>query len=807
MRKILPILVMILLSSLTLAQAPVKKVSAIRISEAPKIDGILNESIWQTLPVLDNFYGYYPYNDRLGSHPTEARVAYDDNALYIAAMLYDDPDSITQALGKRDSGDGINTDLFTVHLSPYNDRMNSYFFMIAVSGAQTDILISPNNQDGSWNAVWESSTKINNDGWSVEIRIPYSAIRFSDEKVQDWGFNLMRHIKRYNEWSTWSFINRESGQWYTHMGELTGLENLQPPLRLSFVPYLSGYLENNTTNQWGYSYNGGLDMKYGINESYTLDLTLIPDFGHVQSDDRELNLSPYEIQYDEKRQFFIEGTEMFQKAGIFYSRRVGSKPVFYDNVGDDLAANEKVIDNSTETQLINATKVSGRNRKGLGIGVFNAMTAKSSATIKDTLTGTERSFVTQPFTNYNILVLDQTFRKYSYASVINTNVRRGTYTANVSGTEFRFADKENMYNLWSQLAVNQKFDTDTTFKKGFKNYIYFGKVSGNFQYNYQFSVESDDYDPNDLGYIQQNNKFEHWASIEYNIFKPFGRFLELYQQLSFSHSSLYVPLKFRGYNIDYAINTNFTNNWYAEMHASWRPEEYRDYFESRVNGRVFRTPPLFHNCGGFQTDRKKPVSIELFGGLNRPYNDSYNRFSYWLHFEPRFQFNTNFILETGIYYSNSYNEIGYVDREDDDSRIYFGKRTVQTFETEIDLEYIFTSKMALEFRLRHYLSKADYNRYYNLLESGYVEPLDSYTENHDINYNAFNVDMVFTWNFAPGSELLLIYKNTIDAENEWVDRTFGRNLSDTIDSPQVNSLSVKVLYYLDYLTLKNRRTH
>ncbi len=794
--------VLLLVSFSAFGQALVKKTPATRISEAPKIDGVLDESIWQSLPVLDNFYGYYPHNDRLGSRPTKAWIGYDDNAVYIAAICYDNPDSIARALGRRDSGDGINTDLFAVHLSPYNDRMNAYFFIIAVSGAQTDILISSNGQDESWNAVWESETKINNDGWSVEIRIPYSAIRFPDEKVQNWGLNVMRHIKRYNEWSTWSFIDRESGEWYTHMGELTGLENLQPPLRLSFVPYLSAYVENNTENQWGYSYNGGMDMKYGINESYTLDLTLIPDFGHVQSDDRELNLSPYEIQYDEKRQFFVEGTELFQKAGIFYSRRVGTKPILYDDVENSLAANEKIVRNPAETQLINATKVSGRNRKGLGIGIFNAMTAKTSATIRDTLTGTERSYITQPFTNYNILVLDQTFRKYSYVSLINTNVRHNSYSANATGTEFRLADKENKYNLWSQLAINQKFDTDTTFDKGFKNYIYFGKVAGNFQYNYQFSVESDKYDPNDLGYLQQNNEFEHWASIEYNIFKPFGKFLELYQQLSFSHSSLYVPRKFCGYNIDYNVNTNFSNQWYAEMHVSWRPVEYRDYFEPRVSGRVFRTPPQYHNCGGFQTDRKKPVSISLFGGLNKPYNDSFNRFSYWIFLEPRFQFSTKFILDFELYYWNSYNEIGYVAHEDDESQVYFGKRTVQTFENEIDLEYIFTSKMALEFRLRHYLSKADYDRYYILLESGYVEPLDSYSENHDISYNAFNIDMAYTWNFAPGSELLVTYKNAIGTENELVSKTFSRNLLDTIESPQVNSLSVKVLYYLDYLRLK-----
>lgn len=809
MKQLKTVTIMLFLSYISLSavapnQGPVRTISAVRISAPPKIDGVLEESIWQTLPILDNFWGYYPHNDRPGSRPVKAHVGYDDNALYIGALLYDNSDSITQSLGKRDSGDGVNTDLFAIYLSPYNDRLNGYLFMVAVSGAQTDILISSSGDDDSWNAVWDSETQINAEGWSVEIRIPYSAIRFSDKPVQNWGFNIMRHIKRRNEWSSWSFIDRESSEWYHHMGELQGLENLQPPLRLSFVPYLSGYLENNTENQWGYSYNGGLDMKYGISESYTLDLTLIPDFGHVQSDDRELNLTPYEIQYDEKRQFFIEGTELFQKAGIFYSRRIGNKPVFYDNAENNLSANEKVIRNPAETQLINATKVSGRNQYGLGIGAFNAMTAKTSATIKDTLNGAERKYVTQPFTNYNILVLDQTFRKYSYASLINTNVRRAKYTANVTGTEFRLADKDNRYNLWSQIAVSQKFDADTTFDKGFKNDIYFGKISGNFQYNYQLSVMSDKYDPNDLGYIQQNNSFKHLASVEYNIFKPFGKFLEMYHQLSVSHNSLYAPRHFCGYTLDYSFKTNFTNHWYAQMHAQWQPVEYRDYFEPRVAGRFFRTPPLYHNCGGIQTDTKKPFAIALFGGFNKYYNDPFERFSYWLSLEPQFQFSPKFNLDFELYYNNRYNEIGYVAHEDDESRIYFGRRQVETFETVVDLEYLFTSKMALDFRLRHYWSKADYADYYILLTNGFVEALDDYTENHDINYNAFNIDLVFTWNFAPGSELLLIYKNGINTENDRAHNSFSQNLHDTIASPQVNSLSVKILYYLDYLTLKKR---
>jgi len=815
-----PIIVIIFLFFLTIqtsAQHKNKNTPAIRISSPPRIDGILDDVIWQRLPALNDFIQYIPYNGQSASLPSEVKIAYDNNALYLGAILYDpEPDSIARSLGKRDDSFKINADMFAVHISPYNDGLRSCIFLVTASDIQSDLLLSPNSdiqldlllspigENDNWNAVWESNVAINEDGWSVEMKIPLSAIRFPEKNIQDWGFNTFRYINRYNEFSSWSFIRREINQWWTQMGEWRGLANIQPPLRLSFVPYASSYIEHNTKQKFGYSYHGGLDLKYGINESFTLDMTLIPDFGHVQSDDHVLNLSPYEIRYDEKRQFFNEGTDLFNKGGIFYSRRVGAQPVFYNVVENHLQENEIIINSPIETQLINTSKISGRNRRGLGIGVFNAMTAKSVATIRDTLSGAKRTLITQPITNYNLIVLDQTLHKKSFVSLINSNVRRSAYTANVTAAEFRLTDKRKIYRISGNGAYSQKFDTDTTFDSGFKYSMSIGKETGSFQYSYLLSAVSDRYDPNDLGYLRQNNEFEHYAELGYNIFKPFGIFLNMSTELSVSHTSLYYPRKFHKYHIDYSIYANFKNHWFAGMHAAWTPIEVHDYFEPRVENRVFILPPSYHNCGRIATDRRKPFSVGLAGGFDKHYNDPFDRFQYWINFEHQLRLNTNFEMNYDLFFQSKRNEIGYVNHKDDENTIYFGRRAVQTIRNTLDAEYIFNKEIALSFRLRHYWSQADYKRYYLLSIDGRLSESDDYSENHDINYNAFNIDMTFTWNFAPGSELLLVWKNAIYTDNKNVNFGLYRNFADTIESPQINSVSIKVLYYLDYPKLKKR---
>ncbi|RYY11016.1 MAG: hypothetical protein EOO36_19650, partial [Cytophagaceae bacterium] len=416
----------------TAATAPPKRqLAATRTAVPIKLDGVLDDAAWVAAPVASQFIEQRPKPGRPERLPTEVRVLYDDAALYVGAKLLESsPDSIKRELTQRDNT--ANTDFFGIFLDPYRDHLNGYGFIVMSTGVQLDLRYSPaNGEDGSWNAVWDSRVALLPDGkgWTVEIRIPYSAIRFAAAPVQTWGMNLMRQRKATNQQFFWNPVLPQVDGFVNQWGEMTDLRDLHPPLRLSLTPYVSAYVNHYPYNLQGKSnrstsFNGGADVKWGINESFTLDATLVPDFGQVISDNQVLNLSPFEVQYQENRAFFTEGTELFNKGNLFYSRRVGAQPMGFDDVPGLLGKREFIVQNPGTTQLINATKISGRTRKGLGVGVFNAVSATAYATVQDSVSGAQRQLLTQPLTNYNIVVLDQSLPHNSYVSLVNTNVTR-----------------------------------------------------------------------------------------------------------------------------------------------------------------------------------------------------------------------------------------------------------------------------------------------------------------------------------------------------------------------------------------------
>ncbi|HRW22750.1 MAG TPA: DUF5916 domain-containing protein, partial [Bacteroidales bacterium] len=294
-----------------------KELPASFVNNKIKIDGVLDELEWQTSYTDTEFVTYSPSVNQKPRFETDVKVLYDNNNLYIGVIMYDTyPDSICAELTVRDNDDG-NTDMFVVTLNPNNDGQNAYEFKVTAANVQTDIRLSSGNSDYAWNAVWESAVSITDEAWIVELKIPYSAIRFPSLPLQEWSVNFWRNDRRIREISTWNFVDKSKGSKTEQMGIITGLENIKPPLRLSFSPYVAGYLNHYSENdKASYSFNGGLDMKLGLSASYTLDMTLVPDFGQEKSDYETLNLTPYETYYEENRQFFTEGTELFNKCGL-----------------------------------------------------------------------------------------------------------------------------------------------------------------------------------------------------------------------------------------------------------------------------------------------------------------------------------------------------------------------------------------------------------------------------------------------------------------------------------------------------------
>ncbi len=802
------LLSVLLLTASSIFSQQKKEIRALRITEKIKIDGQLDEPAFQKSMPATNFTIYKPYNGEKARFRSEVHVLYDDDAIYIGAMMYDpSPDSISREFGLRDA-DGLNADFFQISIDPYRQGQLGFAFKVYASGVEADNKINLNEEDPNWDAVWKNAVNINKEGWVAELRIPYSALRFPVDSVQNWGVNFWREIRRYRETMTWNYIDDSQNDWLYQSGTLTGLNNIKPSLRLSLMPYASIGLEKPaSSNDWKTTYNAGMDLKYGINESFTLDMTLVPDFSQVESDDEVFNFSPFEIRYDEKRQFFTEGTELFNRCGLFYSRRIGDRPKYADDVYDSLNANEVVEKNPSTTQLINATKISGRTKGGLGIGVFNAMTATSSATVVDTLSGDARKVTTQPFTNYNILVFDQALRQNSYISLINTNVYMpGTdYAANVTGAESRYTFWNNSVAFLGQFNVSQKYRKHLQPDYGIKYFWEFQRIKGNFRFIFGETLETETYDPNDLGFLYNNNEFSHFAAFSYNIYKATGIILESSNMLYMDHQMLYAPRNYVSSDIGVNSRTTFVNHLTAGFDFKIYPTEINDYFEARSPGQVFKQPAYWESSIWLSPDYRKAFVLD--GGAEYAQASDYEQriTEFWL--KPRYRFSDRLSVDIRGEYEHSKNNLGYVSTQQsgDQSAIIFGRRNVTEIENTLRAQFFLSNKAAFNLKIRHYLVEAEYQEFYTLQQDGYLKeyPESDDYPNQDFSFNLFNADIFFTWYFAPGSEMSISWKTAINHYDSKVVNDYFRSLKYTLESPAANSVSLKLIYYIDYQDVKS----
>jgi hypothetical protein len=803
---------------------PEKRIAnAVRLEDPPKIDGILNDECWRNVSPLNGFTQSEPNPGRPAGEDTDVKIIYDDKAIYIGAIMYvSNPDSIFKQITQRDNND--NADFFGVILDTYKDGINGVDFIVTSAGVQVDLKISSNGEDGSWNAVWQSEVLINKDSWSAEIRIPYSALRFPDKEKQEWGLNFIRAAKSSRQTTWWNLVDNKIEGYINQSGILKGIDNIDAPVRLFFSPYVSAYLDHYPNRGEGSKdaimrFNGGMDVKYGLNDAFTLDMTLIPDFGQVQSDNQVLNLSPFEVQFNENRQFFTEGTELFSKANLFYSRRIGGRPFYLDEVLNNY---DNVKTYPVASKLINATKLSGRNSKGLGIGLFNAVTKKSFATIEDE-NGNKREILVDPLTNYNIFVLDKNLKNNSYFSVVNTNVYRegGAYEANVTGTEFDIKPKSLKYSINGNASLSQKYYSNST-ELGYTYGVAAEKIQGNLTYGVSNSIESKSYDRNDLGFLQAANSIQNNLFFEYNIFEPFGKFNNMRIEGLVSNNRLYSPNKFSSTEFNFNGNFGTRKFFYFGWFCGGEPFGGNDFFEPRADGRYFKYFGYYYGGSWISTDYRKKLAVDIELLYNKTLEQYRNGYAF--NFSPRFRFNDHCLMIYRLNYEFIKNNIGYAGKngefEDDvllgintlnDEDIVFGKRNEATYENILSFNYIFNNKSGVTFRARHYWSTVEYNSFYLLSESGELNSSNYKGETmigasgHNNSFNAFNIDMVYTWVFSPGSELSIVWKDAIYNSDYILPKKYFQDLNNTVLLPQNNSISFRLLYFIDYLWLKSKK--
>lgn len=788
-----------------------KKLEAKHIDEKISIDGELKENAWSNVKYSNSFTQVKPYPGKPATRDTKVALCYDHEAIYFAAICYDQKDSVSKVLSLRDDYNA-NLDAFGIFLDTYNDDQNGFGFGVTSKGVQLDFKIASTEFNDQLNLVWNSIVKITDTAWIAEIKIPFSAIRFPKKQIQDWGINFTRQISRYREESTWSPVNPDLENYLLEAGDVVGIENIDPPLRLALMPYVSSYLNHSKADGTTTSLNGGMDIKYGINEALTLDVTLVPDFGQVVFDQQVLNISPFEIQFNENRQFFTEGTELFTKAGLFYSRRIGVQAP--QSVLQTLLNDDEYLSNlASATQLYNASKVSGRLKNGLGVGVFNGITAPQYATAVNKITKEEREILASPLTNYNVLVFDQNLKNNSSVTFTNTNVwRAGSfYDANVSGFNFNINTKDNKFNFNGKTSLSAKLNKVST-ELGYNYNLNFNKQRGAFIYGVGYLEESDTYDPNDLGFNAMNNRRNIELSSAYRIFNPkWTKLTRVIFSGSVSMSRLYNPNVYTGsyWDGNFVVVSSKFNAAGVRLNGAFT--DYRDYFEPRTWGRVFNYPSWQTIGGWVSSNYQKKVALDA--GMNYSYISSANWKEYDYYIKPRFRLSDHIFITPEWSQNFQLNSQGYAVPfgipVDTTSEIVFGTRNRIDITSAINLDYNITNRMGLTFRLRHYRSSIKYLSFSKLNLDGSVSPLDNFSglgENgnsaYNINFNAFTIDLVYRWVFLPGSEINVVWKNSIFTSDDKVAENYFYNLRSTFNNGPTNSVSIKVIYWLDYDSIR-----
>ena len=794
-----------------------RNLAALKISSPPKIDGSLDETTWVSAPVARDFIQNFPKAGEPATVRSEVKILYDNSAIYIGAMLYDDPALVRKQLTARDGEQRTDVDYFSVFFDTYNDNQNGFQFLVTSANVQTDARLSANFTgdfgdygDKTWDAVWESKTKMLGNGWSVEMRIPYFSLRFSKKDLQDWGIQFMRFTRRNNENSFWNFVDPNVNGFINQFGDFTGIKNIEPPLRLSFSPYLSTGINvspDGDGNKTEWLKSGGMDLKYGITEAFTLDATIIPDFGQVVSDNVVNNLTPYEIKFDENRPFFTEGTELFNKAGLFYSRRVGERPQNFGAVQNFVQTNPnyEIIENPAVTNLYNAIKLSGRTKNKLGIGFFNAIGQRELAIVRNKTFGKDSSIVTEPLSNYNIIVVDQALKNRSYVTFTNTNVIRegANRDANVSSFDFAFFDKQNTFNVRGATRYSKIFGDNGY--NGFSTLLRIGKVSGKIQYFLQNSILSDKYDPNDLGILFNNNEVAYSGQLSYNQFTPKGKFLTYNYRLTSRYLWLYKPYSFRYLDASLSGFWVFRNFWDVTVNLGTIPFGENDYFVLNTPARYAKRPAWSYAQIEGSTDSRQRLFF------------SYNYLQGLFHIPEKHDYH---IIDLGLRYrfSNKITMSLTNRNEKETDYIVFAGRELNgepiiSFVDFTDITsiysgvYNFTPRMNLTMRIRHNWSKVIYKRFANVDTDGKDVPR-AFIPNQDENVNFFNLDAFFTWDFRLGSRVVVGWKNFLGNE-EFVDgslhRKYLRNLRETIDLRHGNELTLRFIYFIDYNTLKRKK--
>lgn len=597
-------------------QVPVKSYTTKHIiGGVPEIDGMLNDEVWNEVAWSGDFVEYEPNENTAPEHQSQFKIIYDDKYLYVAFRAFDsEPERIVRRLSRRD---GFVGDRANILFDSYNDQRTGFMFTVTAAGVKGDEIVTRNgdNFDDSWNPIWYSNAVIDDQGWTAEMKIPFSQLRFGKGPQQEWGLNFGRQNFRLNEFSLWQRIPVDAAGFVSESGVLKGLDNLEPQKQLEIQPFLLAQLDNYPAEEGNpyrdgkdFSVNAGLDAKIGITNDLTLDLTVNPDFGQVEADPAQIALDGFEIFFREQRPFFVENKAIFdfgfggQSDNLFYSRRIGRSPQgFPDTSG--------YIDQPVNTAILGAAKFSGKTQNGWSIGLLESLTRREYAQVQE---GNDRYEVeVEPLTNYAVARAQKDFNDdNSFIGAMFTSVNRGELpdhlddlhtSAYSGGIDFQHQWQNREYSLegkmvfshvtgsaqailntqTSQVHLFQRTDADhvsvdptrTSLTGSGGRFSFNKRGGGNFGYSIGFHYRSPEIELNDIGFLRQSDFIRQYISLRYKTLKPIGQFRNFSTRiLQFSSHDFQGNFNRMEYRLNFDVG--LLNNWNYDVGLVHKPRIY-----------------------------------------------------------------------------------------------------------------------------------------------------------------------------------------------------------------------------------------
>ncbi len=826
----------------TPAAAASTMATAVRATHPPVIDGRDDDEVWRQAQPITAFRQFSPIANGDPRFRTEGKVAYDNKNFYVFIRMYDPhPDSILRLLGRRDVR--VATDQIKIVIDSYHDRRTGYEFAVNPAGVKRDYAIYGDiNEDPSWDGVWEAATTIDSLGWTAEFRIPLSQLRYPNSPTHSFGFAIWRDIDRFKERDSWPLYNQSDARFASQLGTVEKIDGIPSPRRIEFAPYV---LTKNVSvdpvsgNARDQKLSGGADLKYGLTSNLTLDATVNPDFGQVESDPSVLNLSAFETFFAEQRPFFVEGTGIYNfqlncnivncnNEGLFYSRRIGRSPQLGFLYGDN--------ESPTSSTILGATKLTGRLADGMSIGVLDAVTQRAAGSLDRTI---------EPTTNYAVVRAQQDLRNgESGIGMIVTGVNRAndSWTGDVlqrdaytGATDFRHrfdnrkfeitgsigasrvagsaasiaATQRDAVHFYQQPDGNLHFDSTRTSLSGDEEQITFGKVGGGLtRFQTSYNRLSPGFEPNDLGYLQRADlqNWSNWFSLNWNtpamFFNSAGWNFNFWNYWNTA-----------GLPIERAFNTNahvtLRNNMLVNpgITFSQLPGTYSD--RNSRGGPAVRHSPLVNGFINFTGDDRKQVIPSFTVNAGR---SDYGHGG-WFDLNPSadLRVSSRFHMNLGVDFNHNRDDTQWYGNFTDSvdvTHYTFAHLNQQTLSATLRFDVTATPNLTFQLYASPFVTKGSYSNIREIDDpraADYFKRYKPYTDEtvlagqpSGFNVKQFRSNAVVRWEYRPGSTLYLVWtQQRADALPVVGSENFSGNYGNLFNLHPDNTFLVKMSYWFN----------